>query len=1188
MMRMLKKTSIVMACCLILLLFQSGAAAIFDNIDGVIEIKEIDRGQTIFFGEENLDVTRCMGDYGWVVAWDGVNNVTDSIEIRDPSKFTIPTDKDENVWYLSPDGINPDPAFIVAFVSQEPKLDFNVWNADTDTLVDESKSAYRGNSLRFKFTVDTNLDKITERPNYPGAYDGYINIAVTSPDGEQLLELMTLTPEDLTFDMESLLELDVQDSPAWIWPDNIQPAGKIGWWTNWRNANAGQESDYRYKLGSYNVVAVCNVNNMFKNKPVQRATWQERSFELEARPLTVEINALEAGRDKQFTATVRGLPATKYQLFIFDECPPKITGKVCDRPPFIIGDRTHLASRGIVLDPEVGPYPIGAKDVIDCCKDGMKIREMVPSGDAYPSAGNPGIVELGTRYYAEVTTGPEGTATVPFWVDTTINSGTFTIQVQDVDYQQKATAPVPVTMGSITASVKSTSGVASSTFFIGDELWIDGTNTDSNASYIWITGPGLEPCGVNLFDLTSSDPVRAAVFDSKNGQSNYWRISPNWATNDTPISAGEYTIWIASSNPDGWACTPATCFGIAEEKGICAIQKCPSCAVWTSIPITLVQPELTVEPIDDVKRCCCPGYPCGLLGGIDEIWIKGTSGGNNCKELQVWMFSQSQFGTKNYLFTVTPTYCDDTFAFELNKGLLQTNGIDLCQLATGMYEVIVQAPGANGMFDIGIGAAEANMDRFVTSTLPVSGSKVFKIEGKDALSNGVAVKYLKDGLNKQGIDDKYAYVTFNLEDKSCEGNVDFSADRTNGNSPLTVQFTDKSVMDGVSWAWSSNGILFSTEQNPRNTFTTPGKYSIRLEVTDENGLINSAVKDSYITVLSSPVADFSYGPTPAGKNDLIQFTDQSTGAPTSWMWNFGDGNSSSLQSPSHAYPLAGTYTVTLSVGNAFGASAPVSKEITIVNDKAVVDFVGVPTSSAFFPATISFTDLSTGVYTAWQWEFIKNGVITSTSTDKNPTITFNEPGIYDVTLRITNNGGTSSLTKTGYITIGTGSTINLAPGYNHVSVPRAVTTDFNTIGKLFAGVDTAGIPFAIYGDDNGMTNWTNVSTDYLVQPLEAFRVYSTTEKVITPDYLIGGVYNRGLSAGWAGNGIGIMAMQPTPANVALASLGDAWERALAFNAKTQRWEVLITRGVDDDKTMDPTVGYILEMNKDGVLVGGEV
>lgn len=1187
-MREIKKAFLVFVTCILLFVCVTTVSAEpTGNIDQNIIYKQVLQNHTVFFGEEHLDVTRCVGTTGptYVVAVDLVRNVTDSIHILDPTDFTMPTDKPENVWVRANDAKTPiyeNGALVPAFVSQEPVFAFDIWNLNTDMKADSQ--VQRGTLLQFKLSTDTNLDDITTRADYDPS-KGYINFKVNAPNSDQYLQLMTLGKVSGAVVYAPTTGLDVNQSPGWTWPldKSSKSSDPTGWMTGWRDAGTQQETDYHYKIGAYNVTGLCNVNNMYKNRQLQGYTWDTHNFEMTARTVAITVNPPSGkSRDVKFTAVVNGMVNTTYQLFITDECPTKLSGKICDRPPFIMGSRADLAAKGIVLDPMGGPYTIGSKVVVDCCKDGLKIREALPSGDSYPSIGNQ-VLENGTRYYAEVTTDSNGKAEIPFWIDTAVGAGTYTIQVQDDLYQQKATGTVQVSLGQLTALTKTVSGEVSSSFFVGDEIWIDGTNLDSNMSYVWITGPGLEPCGVNIFDSTSSEPVSAVVYDTKDGMTNYWRITPNWNTNKTPMGAGNYTIWVTSSNPDGWNCASGTCMGIAAEKGICAAQKCPTCAVLTSIPITLIQPELTVNPIGDVTRCCCPGYPCGQLGGVNNIWINGTSGGNNCKQLQIWMFGKSQFGTSNYLFTTTPTYCDDTFSYDLNAGLLKPNGINLCQLASGEYDIIVQAPGANGMFDINRGEPESNNERYVTSTLPVTGSKEFKIDGKDALSGGVAVKSLKDALNKPGIDDKYVYLSFNLEEKKCEGNYDFVADRTEGNSPLTVQFNDTSYKPGVAWSWSSNGVVFSTEQKPKYIFNTPGKYTIKMDVTDEAGTVSSVVKDNYINVLASPSADFVYYPQSPAINQVVNFTDQSTGSPTSWMWNFGDGSTSSLQSPGHAYTSAGVYDVSLEISTPFGIGTPVTKQVTVVHDKPAADFVGTPTESSYYPASVSFTDLSTGVVTAWNWQFITEGNVIATSTEKDPKITFNNPGVYTVALTITNNGGTSTVTKKDYITIGTGSYINLKPGYNHVSVPREVTSNYNTLSKLFAGVDNASVPYAIYGADNGMTNWTNVSGDYAVTPQIAYRVYSTANVTIQPAYIANKTYSRNLSEGW--EGIGIMAMQPTPANVALSSLGEKWDKVLAFNPATQRWEYPIIRGVDDDKTMDPTVGYLIQMNSDAMLIG---
>ena len=103
-------------------------------------------------------------------------------------------------------------------------------------------------------------------------------------------------------------------------------------------------------------------------------------------------------------------------------------------------------------------------------------------------------------------------------------------------------------------------------------------------------------------------------------------------------------------------------------------------------------------------------------------------------------------------------------------------------------------------------------------------------------------------------------------------------------------------------------------------YSKSGKYTISLTVS--NAASSSAVtKSSYVTVLSPPVASFSASPV-SGKAPLkVTFTDKSTGSPTSWTWNFGDGTSSTAKNPVHTYSKAGKYTISLTVKNSAGSNA---------------------------------------------------------------------------------------------------------------------------------------------------------------------------------------------------------------------------------------------------------------------------
>lgn len=81
---------------------------------------------------------------------------------------------------------------------------------------------------------------------------------------------------------------------------------------------------------------------------------------------------------------------------------------------------------------------------------------------------------------------------------------------------------------------------------------------------------------------------------------------------------------------------------------------------------------------------------------------------------------------------------------------------------------------------------------------------------------------------------------------------------------------------------------------------------------------------------TAPTAQFSGSPTSGQAPLVVQFTDSSTGSPTSWSWDFGDGATSNSQSPSHTYSTAGTYTVSLTATNTSGSDAEVKTNFITV------------------------------------------------------------------------------------------------------------------------------------------------------------------------------------------------------------------------------------------------------------------
>ena len=104
-------------------------------------------------------------------------------------------------------------------------------------------------------------------------------------------------------------------------------------------------------------------------------------------------------------------------------------------------------------------------------------------------------------------------------------------------------------------------------------------------------------------------------------------------------------------------------------------------------------------------------------------------------------------------------------------------------------------------------------------------------------------------------------------------------------------------------------------QSPVYTYLNPGVYTVMLTVSDENGISgDSATQTITVQGSSTPVvADFK---TEVTNGTNVQFTDLSSGfGITSWVWDFGDGSTSTERNPKHTYLKEGTYQVSLTVSN---------------------------------------------------------------------------------------------------------------------------------------------------------------------------------------------------------------------------------------------------------------------------------
>ena len=229
-----------------------------------------------------------------------------------------------------------------------------------------------------------------------------------------------------------------------------------------------------------------------------------------------------------------------------------------------------------------------------------------------------------------------------------------------------------------------------------------------------------------------------------------------------------------------------------------------------------------------------------------------------------------------------------------------------------------------------------------------------------------------------------------------------------GCADYTINYVDNSTSNPTSWNWSFPGgtPATSTLQNPVVTYTTKGVYDVTLVAGNSFGS-NTKVEVDYVVIDELPQL------TPIFSSNLlsVNFSSQAVNA-DSISWNFGDGNTSNLTSPTHTYATEGNYNVTVTATSSCGTvTENLAVSLTLVPTAAFT----VNSTTGCAPYTAQFTDNSSSNVTSWNWTF--PGGNPASSTLQNPTVSYDNLGSYDVTLVVSNSAGSSTSSQAGYIVV---------------------------------------------------------------------------------------------------------------------------------------------------------------------------
>lgn len=239
--------------------------------------------------------------------------------------------------------------------------------------------------------------------------------------------------------------------------------------------------------------------------------------------------------------------------------------------------------------------------------------------------------------------------------------------------------------------------------------------------------------------------------------------------------------------------------------------------------------------------------------------------------------------------------------------------------------------------------------------------------------------------------------------------ADFDVEFIGACVPVNVQYRNKSIgdLDSVKWIFPGGNPTFSTELEPIVNYGVGGTFDVRLEIYGSNGTFDILERSDVISFGQNPIAEFTYQFI---TDTTVVFVVTKPFDNTTYLWDFGDGQTSEEQTPTHVYNSLENITATLTMSNTCGATSFASSITQQNTSLPVADF----TSTERFGCvgeSMQFTNLSENADSV-SW-FFEGGTPFNTS-DESPIVTYTELGSYAVGLIAINEAGADTILVSAY------------------------------------------------------------------------------------------------------------------------------------------------------------------------------
>ncbi len=257
-------------------------------------------------------------------------------------------------------------------------------------------------------------------------------------------------------------------------------------------------------------------------------------------------------------------------------------------------------------------------------------------------------------------------------------------------------------------------------------------------------------------------------------------------------------------------------------------------------------------------------------------------------------------------------------------------------------------------------------------------------------------KYQNSGLyqvalavnNSTGNCSDYVVVPIQVGEVSCEADFEVFIDSLQN----VAYFENNSIGNIDRFRWFFGDGYQSVLENPVHFYPAPGYYTVSLVTASDDCM--SKAEETILIGAQGLDCQADFYASIDENSQTVKFVDQSLGENLAYLWNFGDGTTSTEQDPEYTYESGGYYNVCLTVINGSGISNTICKFIQVSTEEynsCFADFIYTVDSTS---KTVEFTDLSAGNPNRWIWDF-GDGI---SSNEQDPSHTYADAGYYRVKL----------------------------------------------------------------------------------------------------------------------------------------------------------------------------------------------